>query len=228
MKSEEEEEEETPTKATYQLSLASYSTLYRVVVQEMIARASKHVLRDLTKNVSDYLIPYVVAHFHNCLLGGDINQTPSVDIPHKNFYSESELEFTKLEHKDILQLLSQQVFIRFRFTLPENWISESVSLPALFREIAVKYGIQWKSSHYVFTKDQFDAQNEQIKIQVIETKSSSKKSKRNLPLLWLLKNQFHVLQSLLLMILFHLFHLLKIQVIEVQLLKKFSQLLDLI
>lgn len=178
VKSEEEEEEETPTKATYQLSLASYSTLYRVVVQEMIARASKHVLRDLTKNVSDYLIPYVVAHFHNCLLGGDINQTPSVDIPHKNFYSESELEFTKLEHKDILQLLSQQVFIRFRFTLPENWISESVSLPALFREIAVKYGIQWKSSHYVFTKDQFDAQNEQIKIQVIETKSSSKKSKK--------------------------------------------------
>ncbi|RCK60406.1 Clustered mitochondria [Candida viswanathii] len=175
----EEAEEDTPTKATYQVTLANYLTLHRIVVLEMVARASKHVLRDLTKGVSGYLIPYVVAHFHNCLLGGDINNAPEVDIPHKSFYSQEELQFTQLTHENVVNLVTREVFVRFRYTLPQDWISTSVSLPQLLREIAVKYGIQWKSANYVFTKAAFDSQNEEIKVQVIETKSSSsKKSKK--------------------------------------------------
>ena len=47
----EAEEEEVPTKATYQLTLANYSTLHRIIIQEMISRSVKHILRNLTKSL---------------------------------------------------------------------------------------------------------------------------------------------------------------------------------
>ncbi|KAL6453550.1 CLU1 Clustered mitochondria protein [Candida maltosa Xu316] len=182
-KKEEEEEEETPTKATYSLTLANYNALLTIVIREMIARAAKHVLRELTSEVSDFLIPSVVAHFHNCLLGGDITQEPTVEIDevYKTFYPESEFEFTKLTSKDVLQLVESQVYARFRYTLSENWISEVNSRP-LFREIASKYGIQWKAANYPFTKAEFDLQQEQDKQSEeakphVETKSKKSKKK---------------------------------------------------
>ena len=176
---EEEEEEEAPTKATYQLTLANYSTLHRIIIQEMISRAVKHILRSLTKSLPSYLVSTAIAHFHNCLLGGAINSTPQVEIDeiYKSFCSESEIEFTKLTHEDVIQLVSKEVFSRFRYNLSQDWIN-TVHLPQLFREIAFKYGIQWKSQNYPFTKEEFETHNKQIQVQVIETKSSKKSKKK--------------------------------------------------
>ena len=185
---EEAEEEEVPTKATYQLTLANYSTLHRIIIQEMISRSVKHILRNLTKSLPSYLISTAIAHFHNCLFGGSINPTPKVDFIdeiYKNFCSKSDLEsFTKLTHDNVIKLVSKEVFSRFRYKLSSNWIN-TIQLPQLFREIAFKYGIQWKSQNYPFTKEEFELQNNQNKetptptqIQIIETKSSKKSKKK--------------------------------------------------
>ena len=183
-KDEEKGEEEPPSKATYELAVANYNATYLIAIHEVIARASKHVLRKLVKLVPTFLVPSAVAHFHNCLLGGAITKDPKVDLDesYASFCSVEELSFTKLTSKDVIQLVTSEVFARFRFKLPENWIDEAVRKQQLLREIAFQFGIQWKAHNYTFTKEEFDAAQAQIQFDVAEQRptssSSSKKSKK--------------------------------------------------
>lgn len=178
----EDKEEETPSKATYELAVANYNATYTIAIQEMIARASKHILRKMIKAIPTNLVPSAVVHFHNCLLGGAITEQPKVELDDSvaSFYSSEELSFTKLTHKDVVELVSSEVFARFRFQLPGNWINNLVRKPQVLREIAFQFGIQWKSYNYIFTKEEFDAAQEQVQVEVIEKRpsSSSKKSKK--------------------------------------------------
>ncbi|RLV94351.1 Clustered mitochondria protein [Spathaspora sp. JA1] len=177
---EEKEEEEEPSKATYEPIVANYNVLHRIVIQEIVARSSKHILRQLTTGLPSYLIPFCVAHFHNCLLGSDITTAPSVEIDpiYRDFYPDSAFEFTKLTTADVLQLVETEALVRFRYTLGSDWI-KSVGASQLLREISFKFGIQWKSQQYAFTKESFESQAEAYKVSTIETTKSKKKSKKS-------------------------------------------------
>ncbi|KAI5955948.1 CLU1 [Candida margitis] len=186
-KEEDAEEQETDSNATYELAIANYNATYTIAIHEMIARASKHILRKLIKGVPTYLVPSAVAHFHNCLLGGAITEQPAATLDDSvaSFYSDNELSFTKLGHKQVVNLVSDEVYARFRFKLPNNWVDDIVRKPQLLREIAFQFGIQWKSHNYAFTKEQFDVAEEQVEVEVVERRStssssssSSKKSKK--------------------------------------------------
>jgi protein TIF31 len=176
-----DEEKQEDTKATYEPVFANFNALYRVSIQEMIARAVKHILRKLITNVPFYLVPSVVTHFHNCLFGGDINKKPEAQFDEelKLFYPESAFEFASLTHESVLKLIQKEVFVRFRYTLPESWISE-IKSTQLLREIAVKFGIQWKAQDYAFSAEEFEANKAKFATQkqVIETTKSKKKGKK--------------------------------------------------
>ncbi|EGW35071.1 accessory factor to EIF3 [Spathaspora passalidarum NRRL Y-27907] len=178
---EEKEDEEEPSKATYEPIVANLNVLYTIIVREIVARSSKHILRQLTTGLPTYLVPFAVAHFHNCLLGSAITSTPSVEIDpvYRDFYPESAFEFTKLTTDAVLQLIQTEALVRFRYTLPSDWNS-TIRAPQLLREIAHKFGIQWKSQQYAFTKEDFDAQAQDFKVSTIETKSK-KKAKKSSP-----------------------------------------------
>ncbi|KAI5955645.1 CLU1 [Candida jiufengensis] len=175
-----EEEESEPSKATYDLAIANYTTLYRLVIQEMVARASKHILRKLLKSLPTYLSTSAVVHFHNCLFGGDINQTPIAEIDelYQTFYPVDDFKYTELNHKSVIELIKNEVYSRFRYELPENWLNEIIRLPQLLREIALQFGIQWKSNDYSFTKSEFDSKSNEIEKDIIESKSSKKGKKK--------------------------------------------------
>lgn len=164
------------TKATYEPAVANHHATYTVIVQEMIARAVKHILRKNSDAIPLHLMPAFVAHFHNCLLGSQITQTPTVEIDEtlKEFYPVSAYEFIGLNSESVFELVKSEVFTRFRFTLSENWTNE-IKVAQLFREIAIKFGIQWKAQDYAFTAEQF----EQHKSTEIERPSSSKSKKKN-------------------------------------------------
>ncbi|KAI5961219.1 CLU1 [Candida pseudojiufengensis] len=174
-----ESKEEIPSKATYDLVYANYNTLYKIIINEMIARASKHILRNLVKSLPTYLSPAAVVHFHNCLFGGEINKTPvaEIDEVYQTFYPKENFKFAELTHASVIELIEKEVLARFRYKLPQNWITE-IRLPQLFREIALQFGIQWKSLNYTYTKSDFDSANNEIKKDVIETKSSKKSKKK--------------------------------------------------
>ncbi|KAG2735555.1 hypothetical protein G9P44_001769 [Scheffersomyces stipitis] len=180
--SSEDKEEDEQTKATYEPTLANYDALYRVTVQEMIARAAKHLLRKLSADVPVNLFASFVAHFHNCLLGAAVNAQPAVEIEelYRSFYPESAFNFTKLNSDQVIALITKEVFLRFRYALPEDWSSVLIHPIPLMREIALKFGIQWKAQKYVFTAQEFAAYKEKFATtsKQVETAKSKKKGKK--------------------------------------------------
>lgn len=181
-----EDEKEDVSNGEFEPVVANFDSLYRISVQEMVARSVKHLLRRLSADIPVYLIPTFVSHFHNCLLGSKIDSNPEciIDESLKCFYNEVELEFTKLNSSSVIELVANEVLIRFRYQLPADWISNLIRPLQLFREIAIKYGIQWKSLKYAFTKEEFEEfkVKSAVETQVAEAKSSkNKKSKKQQP-----------------------------------------------
>ncbi|OBA19957.1 hypothetical protein METBIDRAFT_72794 [Metschnikowia bicuspidata var. bicuspidata NRRL YB-4993] len=154
----EDKKERDTTAAKMVPVAANMRALYNVCVQEMIARASKHFLRRVGSTIPALLMPYFVSHFHNCLLGGEITTSPAVNIDElfKSFFSQEELAFVSLDNAKISKSIAKEVFVRFRYSLDDEWL-KCVKPLQLLREIALKFGIQWKAQQYAFTKEALDA-----------------------------------------------------------------------
>ncbi|EGV65931.1 Intracellular distribution of mitochondria [Yamadazyma tenuis] len=178
----EETKEEEKSAGIYEPIAANYETIYKLSVQEMVARATKHVLRKLSKSLPVNLMSTFVSHFLNCLLGSNISVSPMcfIDENLKTFYSFKDLQFTSLTSNDAIELVTKEVFIRFRFQLPSDWVNTLIKPYQLFREISLKFGIQWKAQNYSFTKEEFELNKESmvIEAQVIENNVVSKKNKK--------------------------------------------------
>lgn len=129
-----------------------YISLLTLLKQELVARASKHVLRKFSQDLPAALVPYLIAHFHNALIGYKVDSSPEIEIPHQDLYSESDLSFTQLTAASVRDLITKEVLIRYRYSLPADWI-ESVPVRSLQREIAIKFGIQWELHEYFFTAE---------------------------------------------------------------------------
>lgn len=155
---EQKEKDAAKSSGTFEPIVANYMATYSVVVQEMIARGTKHVLRKLSRDLPMPLMSTFISHFFNCLFGTDINKNPIclIDEDLKMMYSFKDLEFTKLNSQDVLNLITNEVFIRFRFNLPKDWNKSLVKPLQLFREISIKFGIQWKCQNFGFTKEEFE------------------------------------------------------------------------
>lgn len=157
---------------------ANLNSIYRLSIQEMIARSVKHILRRYACVVPCYLFSHLVSHFHNCLLGAEIVLSPTVEIDEtlKAFVSSEVLEFTRLDCEQVGALVEKEVFSRFRFTLPAEW-RLIVGPVALMREIAHKFGIQWKALDYGFDQESFaKLQNSTAKTALKPAKKLKKKA----------------------------------------------------
>jgi protein TIF31 len=153
-----------------------YENLLAIVNQELISRASKHVLRSYSLTLPIELIPTLISHFHNALLGTKFNESPEAGVEnHDGFYSEEELSFTKLTPATVKELIEKDVQVRYRTKLPSDW-SDSISPFKLQREIAKKFGIQWNQRDYHFTKESFEAAQ-----QSLAKDKKSKKSRQSTP-----------------------------------------------
>lgn len=177
---EKEEEEEKPedhkiedTKATFHGAVANYTTVYRLAVQEMVSRAAKHVLRSLGADVPKPLYAAFVAHFHNCLLL-EVTGTVELDATTKALFPEQQA-FFELDAAKVSQLIKQVVLQRFRFQLPDDW-RQQVPAQVLLREIAIKFGIQWKAQDYAFTQQAFDAAKQALASPEPEAAAASAKN----------------------------------------------------
>lgn len=153
-----------------------YRGVHAIAIQEMIARASKHILRDYSLTLRITLVPLLVSHFHNCLLGEDFNSSPKADVENSELYTAEELSFTKLTPKSVKELIVKNVKIWYRYDLPSDWNVKFIKPLQLQREIALKFGIQWQAHEYFFTKEDYEtAQKSSVK------EKKSKKGKSNSP-----------------------------------------------
>ncbi|GAV26572.1 hypothetical protein PMKS-000026 [Pichia membranifaciens] len=144
---------------------ALLNSLYALSISEMIARATKHFLRRVLESVPLPLAPYVISHVHNCLLSSKANpnpEAPKLDTFLAEVYNDVDLSILEQSSKSITASISQEVHIRYRFDLPENWI-DLIMVDQLMRSIAIKFGIQWKERAYAFTKEALDLQVENLR-----------------------------------------------------------------
>jgi protein TIF31 len=122
-----------------------------LVVQEMVARAAKHVLNGLVRGLPIPLAPYCISHFLNCLLGSEHNANPEVvkDEGLWALYHDSDFTFEGLTVQSLREQTQKEVLRRYRYELEEGWYGKIKQLQML-REVALKFGIQLAIKEYEF------------------------------------------------------------------------------
>lgn len=128
--------------------------LKALAIQEMIARAFKHVANRYLKNLPTPFGPACLSHLLNCLLGAGLNSTPTAQLDEDlRFFSEAaDYSFTQATAASMKGDIENQVQLRYRFELEEDWVS-SIKHIQLLREVSLKLGLQLVAKDYQFTVD---------------------------------------------------------------------------
>jgi protein TIF31 len=126
--------------------------LNALAIQEMIARAFKHVAHRYLKNLPGVFATSAISHLLNCLLGAAFNDAPKavVDEDMQTYYPEADWSYTKITPKSLAAEIEKEIHIRYRFELESEWNSQLKHLQ-LLREIALKTGLQLIAKDYRFT-----------------------------------------------------------------------------
>ncbi|GAC97604.1 hypothetical protein PHSY_005190 [Pseudozyma hubeiensis SY62] len=119
------------------------------VLQEMVLRASKRILRGLIRDVEQVNVAACVSHFLNCLVGDKINASPEARPAATPLSDVAEAEWTKLTPETLREQLKAEIRKRFRFELPASFFDQELRRPQLLREVALRTGIQLKLQDYV-------------------------------------------------------------------------------
>ncbi|KAL2352864.1 clustered mitochondria-domain-containing protein [Cryomyces antarcticus] len=130
--------------------------LKQLAIQEMIARGFKHVASKNLRHLPPPLAGACVAHLLNCLLGAELNDTPSAEMEKslKELYSNADYEkYDDITPESLRNEVKRQISLRYRYELEGDWIQEGKHLQ-LLREIALKLGLQLTAREYMFTKTQ--------------------------------------------------------------------------
>lgn len=124
-----------------------------VILQEMVARAVKHILNGYLRHLPAVFASSAIAHLLNSILGADMNSNPrpEVDEDLRALYPDGDFSFEKVNPTKVKAAIEQQVKLRYRYTLPSDWQSLLQPLP-LLREICLKLGLQLAAREYSFSK----------------------------------------------------------------------------
>ncbi|KAF5673082.1 tif31 [Fusarium heterosporum] len=161
--------------------------LREICVQDMVARAFKHISASYLRHLPVPAVPAAVAHLLNCLLGHKFNDKPAAELDSsiRSLYTDADWSFEEVTPEGLREKIEEQVLQRFRYELDEDWHNQ-VRPVQLLREVSLKIGIQVQAKDYAFTADaatadasgktEKPASNGQANG---ESTSSSKKKKKN-------------------------------------------------
>ena len=133
---------------------AKLRALKALAVQEMIARAFKHLANRYLKNLPLAFTASCIAHLLNCLLGTELNKAPKANLKQdfQDLYKDADLSFSKASPESMKSDIELNVYLRFRHVLASDWVHDIKSLQ-LLRSIALKLGLQLIAKDYHFTSD---------------------------------------------------------------------------
>jgi protein TIF31 len=128
------------------------SCLRDICVQDMVARAFKHVASSYMRFLPFPAVPACVAHLLNCLLGTEVNPKPTADLDPsiRALYSDADWSFEEVTPESLRRSIEVEVAKRYRFKLDAEWFNIARPLQ-LLREISLKLGIQVLSRDYAFS-----------------------------------------------------------------------------
>ncbi|OQV03171.1 hypothetical protein CLAIMM_08250 [Cladophialophora immunda] len=130
--------------------LQAFST---VVLQEMVARAFKHIANRYLRHLPVIFAGSCIAHLLNCLLGVDVNSNPRLEIDEdlRALYPDGDFSFEEINPTKLKAAIEKQVRIRYRYALKEDWSMSIRPLPML-REVSLRLGLQLVAREYTFSK----------------------------------------------------------------------------
>lgn len=145
--------------------------LINIAELEMFARSLKHVIRNYSRSLPINVVPSLVGYFLNLLFGSKYNESPEPEHI-DDFYPVSSFEFSKITRDQLLEQVSKEASLRFRYNLKSGYLDMYLDTPFLaLRAIARKVGIQLLNKDYFFTKDDFEeyklAQDKKIRNKLI-------------------------------------------------------------
>ncbi|CBQ73413.1 related to CLU1-translation initiation factor eIF3 [Sporisorium reilianum SRZ2] len=127
------------------------------VLQEMVLRASKRILRGLIRDVEQVNVAACVSHFLNCLIGDKVNAAPEARPTCSPLSDATEAEWTKLTPESLKDQIKAEIRKRFRFELPASFFDQELRRAQLLREVALRTGIQLKLQDYILDGKLADA-----------------------------------------------------------------------
>lgn len=123
-----------------------------IALQELVARAFKHIANKYLRNLADVHATACVSHLLNCLLGSELNKSPKATVNDdlRVLYPDSIYAFKNVTPESMLVEISKQIRMRYQTELYEGWESALKPLQ-LLREISLKLGLQLAAREYAFT-----------------------------------------------------------------------------
>ena len=134
-----------------------------LAIQEMVARAFKHVASKYLRYLPVPLTGAGVSHLLNCLLGAKFNAKPKAEIDEdmEALYPEADLDFQNLSPETLRKEIELQILRRYRYTIDASWASNIKPLQ-LLREVSLKLGLQLELKDYNFTASTSNGSSESL------------------------------------------------------------------
>ncbi|KAF5019772.1 hypothetical protein F66182_8209 [Fusarium sp. NRRL 66182] len=154
--------------------------LREICVQDMVARAFKHVSAVYLRHLPVPAIPAAVSHLLNCLLGHKFNSKPvsELDPSVRSLYTDANWSFEEVTPESLRESMEEQILQRFRYELDDEWYNQVRSVQ-LLREVSLKLGVQVQGKDYAFTVDAAAPAPNKAEKPATNGESSSKKKKKN-------------------------------------------------
>ena len=133
---------------------ARLRALKALTIQEMIARAFKHVANRYLKHLPLVFARNCLCHLLNCLLGTGLNDSPKaqVDDDLREYYKDADYSFINVTPNSLKGEVESQVQIRYQYRLEDTWTHDTRYVQ-LLRSIALKLGLQLTAKDYQFTSE---------------------------------------------------------------------------
>lgn len=127
--------------------------LKSLVLQEMVARAFKHIANRHLRYLPSPFAASCISHLLNCLLGTRLNENPKsiTDESLKLMYPEAKFSYEDVSPASLNQEIESQISLRYRYTV-EGSCLENMKAPQLLREVSLKLGLQLVAREYAFDK----------------------------------------------------------------------------
>lgn len=123
------------------------------MLQEMVFRSSKHILRRLICGLQPEHVPCAVSHFLNCLLATGYSPTPIAIYHPIDLTSEPEPAYVALTPESLRADILVTVKTRFRWTLDEAYLTTGLRKRQLLRELAMRFAFQLLQRDYSFERE---------------------------------------------------------------------------
>ena len=135
---------------------ARLKALRELAIQEMIARAFKHLADQYLRNLPMVFATTCLAHLLNCLLGTGLNRSPKAQLDEdlRDLYKDGDYSFTEVSAESLRHDIEAQIKLRYRHVLGADWANHVKHLQ-LLRSVALKLGLQLVAKDYHFTAETY-------------------------------------------------------------------------